>query len=173
MRKVLMLAIATLFVASSGRAAMIQEGTRELGVAGLIDFESGSGTLIDITVGYGYFVADHLEIGGSVGIVDDDDFTQWRIGGFTEYNFDLGTAWVPFLGGSIELSGASLDYGTLDEDNTAVVFGFDAGVKYFLVEHLAITTALDFNVATDDIYQGKDEAEDTDFSVEIGLRCYF
>lgn len=173
MRKILMLAVAALFVASSSQAAMIQEGTRELGVKGLIDFESEDDTLIDLTLSYGYFIADQVELGGSVGIVDDDNFTQWRIGGFAEYNIDQGSEWVPFVGVSLDLSGAELDNAIRDEDNTAIVFGVDVGIKYFLVEHLALTAALDFDVATDDIYQGENKAEDTDFAIEFGLRCYF
>ncbi len=194
------LTIAGLF-AGTTHAANILEGNREIGVSGGIDFDTVDDTLIDLNFTYGYFTADFLEFGGRVGIADSDTFTQWRVGAFTEYHFYSNQPMVPFIGASIDLAGASVETEgrsvvlasvnpdgaggadvaateivtrtKIDEDNTAIVLGFAAGVKYFLNEDVAISTALNLEFATDDIFPADNEVDSTNWDFEVGLRFYF
>jgi hypothetical protein len=182
------------------RAANLLAGNRELGVAGTIDFDTVDDTLIDLNVTYGYFIADYFELGARVGLTDSDTTSQWRIGGFTEYHLYYDSPLVPFFGGSIDLAGASIDIpgrsvvvaavdpdgmggadaagtqvqvGKVDEDNTAIVLGLVAGVKYFLNEDVAISSALNLEFATDDIFPADNDVDSTNWDIEFGLRFFF
>ena len=50
---------------------MIYEGTRELSLAGELEFASAAGTEVSLDAAYGYFVADGLQVGGLGGFSDN------------------------------------------------------------------------------------------------------
>jgi len=155
-------------------AINIFEGNSELGISGRIDVDTFDGTLIEFDVLYGYFWVDFLEVGTRAGISDSDSFTSWRIGAFTEYHFFNETPLVPFLGAGVDISGADIDFPfAKNSEETAIVFGVQAGAKYFLTDSIAISSQLNFDVATDDVFASDDGAEDTNWNVEFGLRFFF
>ena len=193
-KRMTMIAMTAGLLAGTAQAANLLEGNRELGVSGTIDFDTVDDTLIDLNFTYGYFVADFLEMGARVGLTDSDTYSQWRLGGFTEYHLYYDSPLVPFFGGSIDIAGASVELpgrsatvvagnsdvagtrivvGKVDEDNTAIVLGVVAGVKYFLNEDVAISSALNLEFATDDIFPADKDVDSTNWDIEFGLRFYF
>ena len=63
MKRWIAVAAISLFAAGS-MAQGIAEGTKELGLSGVLDFDTGVGSLFDLSVSYGYFLMDGLEVGG-------------------------------------------------------------------------------------------------------------
>jgi hypothetical protein len=169
------LAVCSMAVTGFG-AAMMQD-TSELALDGTLDFDSANGTQILLDVFYGYFVMDYLEVGPTVSFVNQDDLTAWRLGVQGEYDFDLGTELVPFVGLSLkyaQLDADTIEGETVDVADSALVFGGTAGAKYFITEDVAISADLAFDWATDKIYPKDNfEYQSTDARLELGLRFFF
>jgi hypothetical protein len=53
------------------------------------------------------------------------------------------------------------------------VFDVETGIKWFVRPYMAITTSIDFKVATDDIFATDNAIEDNLTSVRLGMRFYF
>ena len=162
---------AILAVACSSYGQLLTAGTQEVRLDGMIDFESAWGTDIDFNLGYGYFVLDSIEIGGGITLMNNDEWTAWGLSAFGEYNFDLGMELVPF-------AGVGLGWGTYDFDkgdsNSAFILAGYAGVKYFIVDNVAIVAKLQTEWASEKVYPKKDyKYTDTNAEVTFGVSCYF
>jgi hypothetical protein len=171
MRKILVIALIAL-IAATTQGMFLEEGTSEVSVSGLLDFESANGTLIDLNLFYGYFFVDYLEIGLAGSYLDDDAVQVWALGPKAEYNFDIGYSVVPFVGGSLLL--AATEFKDADKNDTAGIAGLEAGAKFFITEYAAISVSLVGEMATDDIYPVKDgKSDNTDIRAELGMRIFF
>ena len=171
MKKILAIALIAVLAATT-HGMFLEEGTSELSVSGLLDFESANGTLFNVNLFYGYFFMDYLEIGLAGSYLDDDAVQMWAVGPKAEYNFDIGYSVVPFVGGHLQI--AATDNKDADKDNTAGIVGIEGGAKFFITEYAAISLALVGELATDDIYPAEDgDTESTDARVELGLRMFF
>ena len=171
MRKILIIALIAAMAATS-QGMFLEEGTSEISVSGLLDFETANGTLIDLNLFYGYFFMDYLEIGVAGSYLDNDAVQAWAIGPKAEYNFDIGYSVVPFVGGSLQF--ASTEFKDADKDDTAGIAGIEGGAKFFITEYAAISVALVGEMATEDLYPAKDgESESTDIRTELGMRIFF
>ncbi len=170
MKKIIVIALGWV-LASSCFASLLPAETREIGLSGVIDFDTPSGRLIDLNVFGGYFIADYLEIGLKGSYRDDDDSTFWSIGPHGEYNFDIGTELVPYLGLSLDY--AHCDYDALDSSDSALVIGFQAGAKYFITEYFALDAAFVFEHANSDLYASDDDLKNHDERIELGVRYFF
>ena len=89
MKKILVIALIAA-VAATTHGMFLEEGTSEVSVSGLLDFESANGTLVDLNLFYGYFFMDYLEIGLAGQYLNDDAVQVWAVGPKAEYNFDIG-----------------------------------------------------------------------------------
>ena len=168
MRKLIVLGM-VLVLASTGYAASLQEGTQEVVVEGLLDPTTGAGSEFDVSLAYGQFVQDNIEVGAFAEYADNDAVSAFGLGVFGEYNFDMGTELVPFVGASIGYFNADFDEGdSLDGIN---IEG-QAGVKYFLAENVAISGAVVLDWATEDIYQDDEDFEDTDVTIQVAMRFF-
>ncbi len=166
--------IAAVALASQAHATSIALGTQELQLNGGIDFDSVSGTAISLDVGYGYFIADYLEVGGLLGFSDDDFVTSISAGGFVEYNIETETTAVPFIGSSLRIVDVDLDTGLVEEGETAGALGLYAGVKFFVTEDMAVSVRALAETATEDIYVEDDgQVENVDFRIDFGLRYFY
>lgn len=174
MRRWVIAGVALVLASSWVRAAALQQGVQELGLSGLIDFDTPDDTLVDIEVSYGYFVADYLEVGGKAGITDDERSTFWGFGGFVEYNFETNTPLIPYVGASLGWAGGEVQIDPEnDENNSALLFGLEGGAKYFLTETVALTGGLAFDVASDDVFPSDDGVEDINWDLRMGIRFFF
>lgn len=159
---------------------MLDQGTKELGLSGMLEWPDFDEIDFDIDVTYGYFVRDGWEVGGRVLGADVSGVERFDISVFTEYNFNRQSNMVPFIGASVGVAEVSFPDSGLDVDSTlgfddeeATVFGIQGGIKWFLRPYMAISTSIAFNVSTDDIYAADDELKDNLTRFRLGLRYYF
>ncbi len=186
MRKyVVMVMVMAMTVAAYGQP-LIQEGVRELIVSGGWDPEGVTGQEMDLEIGYGVFVTDAIELGGIVsyasvedagttltgGVLQSYDEETWEFSGLLDYHFDIrfeiATMTVPYVGlrvGYVKYEAAA------DED--AIVYGPRAGVKHFVTDNIAVDVGLSYMFATEDIFVNEGIAEDTDLSLDFGIRVLF
>jgi hypothetical protein len=163
--------LALALLAGVGRAASLKQDTQELVVNGALDPEGIGGSAdFSLSVGYGYFIADNLEGGVEAAFADNDLLTSYGFGAFGEYNFNIGTPFVPFAGG--KLNWAKVEVDDLDKNNDALVVGAYGGVKFFLAENVAISGQLNVDLASDDIYVNKNKLDNTDVTLTLGMRFF-
>ncbi len=152
-------------------ATLLPEGTDELGVSGTVDFQTIGETLVDLHLSYGYFFVDNVEAGLLASYRTDDNYTAWSLGALTEYNFDLGTEFMPFLGGALKYM--QVDSDLADDSGSAVVLGVTSGAKFFLTEYLALAAGLTLEVATDKVFPAGDDLDIWHARFDAGLRVFF
>jgi len=162
-------------------AVMLKEGTIEVLVEGAFDFSNWkSEEELSLLGGLGYFVRDDIELGGFVSYQDVEFDSLWGIGCFAEYNQDFGLILLPFVGARITY----FDGDHFDDDHFLLTLS--AGIKWFLAETVAISTALNYEIATEDIFQkdgnwvnatdefgGEGEYTATNIDIRAGIRCFF
>jgi len=150
----------------------LDEGTKVLEGSGSIDGDNPLGTDVQLQLGYGYFIADGLEVAAIGGFRDNDEFTTYEAGARIEYNIILDSAVVPFVGAGILWVGAEAD--ETDESNDTAVGRFSAGLKWFIRNDVALTFSAVYDIAADDIYIDEDgNLEDDNFTGLFGIRYYF
>jgi hypothetical protein len=175
MKRIIFAGIISAVVISQSFGAMLSEGTRRLEVNGRIDETEE----FNMTIGgaAGYFVQDNIEIGVLAGYTGTHGGDDMRItaGAYSEYNIVLGesTAVVPYVGVAGGLTYTSRDWGGTDESDTVLEFSVYSGARYFLVENVAIGSAVRFFYATDDIYMSDSGKVDDDFDWDIILSTSF
>lgn len=180
--------MAVLMMAATGFGAALLQDTSELGVSGLLDFDTTDGTLMDFSLFYGYYVADYVEVGPIVSFRNDESRTEWSVGVQSEYDLDLGTEFVPFFGLGVEYAdvddddvpGPAVAQGVEGEnlpDNSisqsALIIAGRVGAKYFITESVALSAQFEYDWASDDIYADENGAENTNAKIELGLRFFF
>jgi hypothetical protein len=172
--KIVVIALTALTLAASQiYAAPIAQDTQELQLYGGIDVDSAAGTQISLNAGYGYFIADYLEVGGLFGFSDDDIVTSFAIGGFAEYNIETESDVIPFVGTQLRLIDVDIDLGAGSSGETAGALGLYAGVKFFITEGLAISIRSLVETATEDIYLEDDDVNNVDIVFDLGLRYFY
>ncbi len=170
-------------------AAMFK-GAKELALEGFFDSDALDGENTELSVFYGEYSEDNLEMGFQVAVRDTDQIEQWRAGIRIEYN-KIEYEVVPFLAFTIDYayfqidlndaevenadgSVTSVEVEVEDDNNDAFVFGGQGGLKVFVAENIAISGALVYEVATEDIYESDDgKLENTDASLRLGMRFFF
>ena len=80
---------------------------------------------------------------------------------------DLGSQLVPYVGGSVGL----LWVDTERDSDTAIEASGYGGARYFFVDYAAIGAALVLNVATEDMYNGGEDA--IDWTAVLNTSWYF
>jgi hypothetical protein len=176
MKKIAVLAMLGLTLAAAAQepVLMIDKGSKEVGISGLLNFDTENGTLVDFTGTYGYFVMDLIEVGAIGLVVDNDVTTLWGGGVFVEGDYDLGTEWFPYAAISAEFN--STDFELADGSSgssEAFAIGVWGGIKYFFITNAALDIRLAYRMATDEIYAKDDELDSDDWTATIGLRVFF
>ena len=168
---VMVMAMATVVYAQPS----IMEGTREFSISGGYDPDGAVGSELDLELGYGVFVRDAIEVGGILGYTSyedagfGDDLKIWALGGFVEYHFDMASMSVPYIGATVGY--ANYDTGVLDD--SSFVYGPKVGVKYFIADNVAVDIALEYLLASEEIFVNEGVAEDNDLSLSFGIRAMF
>jgi len=168
MKKYLVLSMVLAMAVGVSAQPLLMEGTREWMVEANYDPEGPGGTEYSLGVGYGVFMRDALEVGGifTYSSADDGDNKTMGIEGLAEYHFDRGTMMVPYVGARIGWN----KWETVAADNDAMVYGPRVGVKQFLADNVAIDIALEYMMASDDIFVNDGEVEDTNMEIVVGMR---
>lgn len=162
----------------SGWVPKLDKGTQEISVAGRLEYPDLKKLDYDIDASYGYFIRDGWEIGTRIGASDFGGVDRVDVGVFTEYNFNRQSKWVPYVGAAIGLGSVSFDDGDFDtstelDDEDGAIFDMQLGVKWFLRPYMAISTAINFQFATEDVFATDDSLEDNLATLQIGMRFYF
>lgn len=168
MKKAVALVLCTL-VAGAVHAASLKQGTQEIVVEGLFDPDAPGDQQLDLSITYGQFIQDNLEVGVEGSFSDNDLLSTYGIAGFAEYNFDQGTELVPFVGAGIGWINTDPDEGSSED---AVAVSVSAGVKYFLAENVAIRADVTYTWASEDVFLEDDDVSDTDLAVNLGMAFY-
>lgn len=176
--------VAALAVSACGQ--MLSAGTSELKVEGGIDFKTPDGTLIDFGILYGMYFLDYVEGGVALHLTDSDSVKVWRLGVFGQYDFDLGTEFVPYLGAGLSWASYEVEYDDVEvmadgtpvrsreeEKDNALVLTGTGGVKFYIAENVALSGALVLEAATEKIFPDDDDFERTDARIELGMRFFF
>ncbi len=168
-RSFVILLIALTTVMAHGQ--MLSQGTWELDVSGNYDHRSAAGKSFWTALGVGYFVVDNLEVAVAGAYIYNDYQTGYHPAVGIQYNIDLGMKLVPFFGG--DLGWGYWDNKNADNQN-GFVYGIDAGLKYFLVENVALSASVHANWSNDDLWvEDEGKMVNNDLSRNLGLRFYF
>lgn len=178
--------LAVALIAATGFSASLSEGTKELGVAGEINRDT-----VAAAASLGYFVIDNLVVGLGAGgayydFGDRLEMTSYSGGVYAQYHFDLGSAFVPFIGAQANIAYAKVSqkYSSTDpsgakvttevsSDETAFMGEGQVGVKMFVAENVAIAAYGFYDMSNKEIYSNKDEMEKKDFGLRVGMNTYF
>lgn len=156
----------------------LTEGTQEVNIQGLVDFDAEDSYSIDLNTKYGYFVSDNWEIGANISTDLSKSFKSGGIGVFTEYNLTNSTDFVPYVGIATELIRADYDnnQNNLDSESfnaTAMNFKTSLGIKYFIRKNVAISAEANYNISTDNFKVSGGDAKDSFTKFIIGTSFYF
>jgi len=146
---------------------MLMQGTRSLNISGSLD-DDGEDMNITAAASYGYFIMDYVEVGISVGAMfagSDDKLISGGV--FGQYNIDIGGQLVPYAGAGIGLIWWDTEF---DSDTYLAASAF-GGARYFFVDHAAVGARLAVSIASDDIYNGGEDA--ADWMVLVDTSWYF
>ncbi|MGL4614066.1 MAG: outer membrane beta-barrel protein [Shewanella sp.] len=156
----------------------LPEGTQEVNIQGLVDFDADDSYSIDLNSKYGYFVSDNWELGASVSTDLSKSFKSGGLGLFTEYNITNSTNFVPYIGIATELIRADYDNNedNLDSESfnaTAMNFKTSLGMKYFISSNVAVSAEVNYNISTDNFKVSGGDAKDSFTKFIIGTSFYF
>ncbi len=165
-------AVAVVGVMVAGQALAVavpslMMGTRSVNVSGMLG-DNGDDFEIAMNGSFGYFFQDFIQAGAFVGIdLVGSDYKAFNGGVFGEYNVDLGTQIVPYVGASVGLIWVDTEW---DSDTAIEATGY-GGARYFFVDYAAIGAELVIGVATEDIYNGGEDA--VDWAAYVSTSWYF
>ena len=168
--------VSSFLISAAYADPMIKKGDRELSLHISPDFEGAIGDTIFLQAGYGMFFWDRIEARVTVSYTlledvagADSDYKASELDLVGEYHIDLGGALVPYVG--VGLGWSKSQFNTLNE--SALVYGPRAGIKYFLADNVALDLEGAYKFATSDVFINDFVAEDTDLSWAIGFRVLF
>ena len=155
---------------------LLLQGTKELGLAGTLDFQQESRVVLDINGRFGYFPRNQLEVGAFAEVSSNfNEFTRYGLGGFAEVHMPhlalLKGQAIPYGGADL---GPEFVHTSLGADHAALIFRPRIGLKWFIKDYVAIDTNLFLAVATADIFPNrKNHLDPYDIGIRLGLRIYF
>lgn len=158
-------------------SALVTEGSNEIAVGGILDFESAAGVALDLNVKYAYFFWDRISLGVRTSLSENDVADHFGLGLVGEYNFGLPEGYEPLFGTDlVPFVGVAADYRHVklfQEKEDVAVFGLEGGVKFFLTDSAAVSLSLVGELATEDIYADDHKATNVDLFMQLGMRFYF
>ena len=161
-------------LAGASYGANLDEGTHELRLSGLLDPETALDTEARLEGGYGYFLADGVEIGFLAEYSDNDAATSAGGSLFLDVFYTAaGGMLVPYGGVQASVLSSETDFGGVDEDENALVGMAQAGGLFFVTDNLAVDAKGQYRMASEDIYIEDDDVVDTDIRFVMGLRYFF
>jgi len=144
------------------------EGTQEIHVDGLMQWDGPAGESVSLSLGYGYFLFENVEAGMRLAYQDDGMQRIRSVAGFVEQNYGVGWWLTPYIGGSLGLVSSSRT-----EDSNALGLALRVGVKYFMVQDLALDLSARQEMATGKVYLNDGRSRHMRTSLDLGLRYFF
>lgn len=166
-------AVALVFLAGVSQGEMIYKGTYELGLSGFLDLDTADDATVQFDVTFGQFVADYWQIGTRAGMNISDSQRQFRGDLFTEYNIEIGASVLPYLGVSVGILAADVEYEDFDGNDVAFTTGGELGLKAFITEEAALFGAVEYLWASSEVFLGEGVVENSDIRLKLGLRFFF
>lgn len=156
--------------AAGAQSYALVEGTQEIQIQGLWEQDHPNGDVVSFDIGYGYFLRDGFQLGPTFGFYSSERLDYWRIGLRAEQHYDVRAPFIPYLGGGVGYQ----DINT-SEDKDAVYADIALGVKFMMIQDLALDLALHNMLATEDIYRSDDEDgyDSHKMLLSLGLRFYY
>lgn len=156
----------------------LDQGTKQLALSGSYDGNHPLDYQLTIQGGFGYFVIDNLEVAGVLGWQSNDVVDYLEAGALVEYNFNFGSAFVPFVGiGALYTTLEFNDniYNDADSPDASAWLGrVYAGGKYFVDDNVAIGLSFNYDYATEAIYGDQDGGfDDYNWKMLLGVQFYF
>ena len=175
MKKLIAMCVGATLIATGSQAANLDAGTSSLGVAGYVDGTSADGTIVELGATYGYYVMDFLQLGVHGFIRDAESVSNWRVGGYAEYDIPLfpmeESLVLPYVGG--KASYISADFADVEMTDEAFELGLYGGVKYFITDDLALFSQLELDWASKDVYVDEGDLKGNDWLISFGLKYLF
>lgn len=170
MKRVEFALLVAVLLCGSASGAMLSEGTREVSISGKL--EQDETTVLTLALRGGYFFRYAVEGGGIFEIeTAGSSYTQTRIGGFVEWNWDTELPVIPYAGTYAGIVHASVRG---EGSDLAVECSGWAGAKCYLLENLAFGAQIQVWLATDDIYlTGSNDYGATEWSFILRTSFYF
>lgn len=131
------------------------EGTREVSVSGIFQFEPDSA--FNINARYGPFLSRNLQVGGEVEFVDTNAGDTTTFGGFANYHFPSASQLLPY-------AGVFLGYADPSSGGSRTAYGIQGGAKYFINSTVAFFGELQ--------YRDYDDSSDNDTGLVFGLSIF-
>lgn len=183
MKRLALLGLGVL-AAGHGWAGTLSQGSKEFALEGWFDSTSLDGKAYHVTVLYGEYPEDNVEI-AVVGSARGSEHTRgWAAGVRYEHNFaqykvvpywalEVLYAQVEIEPNEKELTPEELLLAR-DVEKDAAVVGGHGGLKWFLAENVAMAVAVIYEWATNEVYEGEDgELDDANAGVRLGMRFVF
>ena len=103
---------------------------------------------------------------------------SYDIGLVGDYNLNLASPWVPFFQLGVLYAGTEIDddlYNNPNESDADAWLGrLGGGVKYFMTEDIALSLAVNYDFASEELYvDDEGNLDDYNWTLLLGLRFYF
>lgn len=154
--------------ASAQQMWPLMEGTQEIQLSGSLDWDSSTGDRTELNLGYGYFLAEGIEVGPRISMLTDDDNDMLALDAYIEYHYPVADNLAPYAGFSLGLF--NNDKGA---DSTAAGATISFGCKFFLVEDLALDLSFNHTQSTADVFVAEDSSDSHRSGVKVGLRFFY
>lgn len=156
--------------AATGKAIGVGlQGTFELGLSGLYDFDTDDETVGYIDVSLGYFLFENIAIGLDMMNGTTQTGERDTVGLFGEYDVANDSAFIPFVGGGLHHTEAPT--GSDGEDGRILsVFG---GLKLAATRRVGMAFTFKSEWATHPVLGPKDERKKRNRDLQLSLRFYF
>lgn len=166
----------TLAAAPADAQPLLGKGSHELSVHVSPDFEGPVGDTLDARAGFGRFVREGLLARATIAYAvledvagEDSDYRMSELDLGGEYHLRRDARLVPYLAAVV--GWRSSHFGDIEE--SGVVYGAGAGLKYFLADNVALDVGVTHRRASAEVFVNDFVPEDTDVSSLIGLRVLF
>ncbi len=173
-----------LLLAPGALAGPLDQGSKELtgGVAfestsySYEDFDLGTQSTLTLTPGFGYFVADNMELRGdliftriSASNGSTESFTIYGADASFIWHFGAGDGFVPFVGGGLGMRAAS-DSEDGDYDTTFVLPVIVGGGRVFLTDSAALNIWVFYNHQMNALFV--EDINGNQFGLNVGFSVF-
>ncbi len=174
MKKFALAALATILMLGQADANMLGAGIRELNVEGYINHTDDLNFYLAFA--NGTYHSDFLQIGPRLSVLVEDggDNVAAFGGAFVEYNYTIASPNLyPYLGGALAAFYSKRTHLNMDDDAFGVQASGYTGLKYFLIDNLALALQVNLHLASDDIYYSENDYDPFDWDVVLSTRFFY